>query len=202
MGYSTNGKNVMLDQLGTVAGFASLHSAFPGNTGASEITGGSPAYARKAITWNAAGGGTKSNATNPTFDVAGALTIAWLGLWSLVTAGVFYGAFPLGSGPTQPVESDAVADTLTAENHALVNGTKVVILHTGAFAIPGGLTEGTVYFVVGSTTDTFQLSLTSGGSAIDITTDTVALVCTIIPETFGAQGVFTTTSVQLDLVLA
>lgn len=202
MGYSTTGKNLMLDQLGTVSVFASLHSAFPGDTGASEIAGGTPPYARKPITWNVASGGAKANASNPSFDVPAATTIAWLGLWSLITAGTFYGAFPLGSGAAQPVESDAPTDTLTAENHGLVNGTRVVILHTGAFAIPGGLTEGSIYFVISASTDTFQLSLTSGGSAINITTDSVALVSSIIPETFGAQGTFTTTSVVLDLNLA
>lgn len=202
MGYSSNGKDVMLDQLGTVAVFASLHSGFPGDTGATEISGGTPPYARKPITWGTAAAGAKANASNPSFDVPAGTTIAWLGLWSLITAGTFYGAFPLGSGAAQPVESDAPTDTLLAENHGLVNGTRVVILHTGAFAIPGGLTEGTVYFVVAATTDTFQVSLTSGGAAINITTDSVALVSTIIPETFGAQGTFTTTSVILDLNLA
>lgn len=192
----------MLDAFGTAAVFASLHSAFPGDTGASEITGGTPPYARQAITWSPAAAGVKANATNPSFNVPAGTTIAWLGFWSLVTAGVWQGGFPLGSGATQPVESDAPTDTLLAENHGLTNGTRVVILHTGAFAIPGGLTEGSIYFVVGATTDTFQVSLTSGGAAINITTDSVALVATIIPETFGAQGVFATTSVLLDLSLA
>ena len=36
----------------------SVHTGSPGTTGASEATGGAPAYARKATTWGAASGGT------------------------------------------------------------------------------------------------------------------------------------------------
>ena len=45
----------LLDSFGTQYGFASAHTADPGATGIlNELTGGSPAYARKAITWAAA----------------------------------------------------------------------------------------------------------------------------------------------------
>lgn len=35
----------------------SLHTDDPGTTGDNEVTGGSPAYARKSITWNSDGNG-------------------------------------------------------------------------------------------------------------------------------------------------
>ena len=38
MPYSTGGKNAMLNALGALAGFASLHSAYPGDSGANEMT--------------------------------------------------------------------------------------------------------------------------------------------------------------------
>lgn len=85
-------KHVMLDQLAGVAVFASLHSGDPSTTGANEISGGSPAYARKAITWNAASGGALDNNANPVFDVPASTTVAHVGLWSAVTAGTFYGS--------------------------------------------------------------------------------------------------------------
>jgi hypothetical protein len=85
---SAAAKNVMLDALGAVAGFASLHTADPGTTGASEATGGSPAYARKAITW-ATASGTKVSSNAPVFDVP-AGTYAFFGLWSLATGGTYY----------------------------------------------------------------------------------------------------------------
>lgn len=92
MALTNNAKHVMLDQLATVAVWASLHTADPGTTGTSEVTGGSPAYARKAITWNAASGGALDNNANPVFDVPGGTTVAWAGLWSASSAGTFYGS--------------------------------------------------------------------------------------------------------------
>lgn len=97
MPYSTSGKNAMLTHLGSVAVFASLHSASPGDTGANEISGGSPAYARKAITWNTAAAGSLDNNANPVFDVPSGATVAFVGLWSAATAGTFYGYFPVTS---------------------------------------------------------------------------------------------------------
>lgn len=91
MGLNNTAKNLMLDALGAVAVFASLHTADPGSTGTSEVSGGSPAYARKAITWNAASAGNLDNNGNPTFDVPASTTITHIGFWSAVTAGTFYG---------------------------------------------------------------------------------------------------------------
>lgn len=86
---STNGKNLLLDAL-AAADYISLHTADPGLTGANEVTGGSPAYARKALTWSSAANGTKSISNQPVFDVP-ATTVAYVGLWSAVTGGTYYG---------------------------------------------------------------------------------------------------------------
>ena len=90
MPLTDNAKNAMLNHLAGVAVFASLHTADPGTTGASEVTGGTPAYARKAITWNAAAAGNLDNNANPVFDVPAGTTVSWAGLWSAATAGTFY----------------------------------------------------------------------------------------------------------------
>ncbi|MDP1793196.1 MAG: hypothetical protein Q8K63_03575 [Acidimicrobiales bacterium] len=91
MGLNNNAKNVMLDALAGVAGYMSLHTADPGSTGTSEVAGGSPAYARKAVTWNAAASGNLDNNANPTFDVPAATTITHAGFWSAASGGTFYG---------------------------------------------------------------------------------------------------------------
>ena len=62
---------------------------------ANEVSGGSPAYARKAITWNSAAAGALDNNANPVFDVPAGTTITHVGLWSAATAGVFYGSFDI-----------------------------------------------------------------------------------------------------------
>jgi len=92
MPYSSNAKNSMLDHLGTEAVFVSLHITDPGDTGTGEVTGGSPAYARKAITWNAAAAGAMDDSNVPVFDVPAGTHVNYVGLWSLVTGGVWYGS--------------------------------------------------------------------------------------------------------------
>jgi hypothetical protein len=85
--YDATAKNVMLDQLATVCLRAALHTADPGgaNSASNEVTGGSPAYARKAITWAAASGGSMDETTSPTFDVPAGTTVAYVSFWN--TAG-------------------------------------------------------------------------------------------------------------------
>jgi len=82
----------MLNALGALTGFVSLHNNDPADNGANEISGGSPAYARKAITWNPAAAGSMDDSNVPVFDVPAATTVKYVGFWSLVTGGTFYGA--------------------------------------------------------------------------------------------------------------
>lgn len=86
----------LLDSFGTQYGFASAHSADPGATGtANELTGGSPAYARKAVSWASATAATPSEkalqATFPTFDVPPGSTVAFIGFWTLAVGGTYGG---------------------------------------------------------------------------------------------------------------
>lgn len=90
-GLSTAAKNLMLDALGGQAAYASLHTADPGTTGTNEVTGGSPAYARKAINWFAAASADLDNNANPVFDVPASTTVAAFGLWTAVTGGTWLG---------------------------------------------------------------------------------------------------------------
>lgn len=79
--------------------YVSLHTADPGTTGASEnaATGG---YARQACTWNAASGGTKTNATALTFTTLGTVAVSYFGTWSASTAGTYSMGGALGSSVT------------------------------------------------------------------------------------------------------
>ncbi len=85
--YDIKGRNVMLDGLGVVLTRISLHSGDPGAADAAdnELTGGSPAYARKAIAFNAAAAGSMDDSTAPVFDVAAGSTVSWIAGWN--TAG-------------------------------------------------------------------------------------------------------------------
>lgn len=63
---------------------------------------------------------------------------------------------------TVTIASPAV---VTEVNHGRVNGASVVLSTTGA--LPTGLTAGTLYYVVNAAADTYQLSATQGGAAIN-----------------------------------
>lgn len=66
----------------------SLHTADPGSTGASEATGGSPAYARKQTVWTAGASDGVSNGSQVTFD-APAGTYTHVGIWTASSGGTF-----------------------------------------------------------------------------------------------------------------
>lgn len=85
--YDTTARNVMVDALGALALRVALHTGDPGgaNSASNEVTGGSPAYARKAIAWNAASGGSSTANANVVLDVPASTTVSWISLWN--TAG-------------------------------------------------------------------------------------------------------------------
>ena len=80
MGFTTTTLNSMLDS--QTVDLCSLHSGNPGAAGTSnEITGGTPAYARKAVVFNAAGSSERVLNADVTFDVP-ACTVAYVGFWT------------------------------------------------------------------------------------------------------------------------
>jgi hypothetical protein len=97
-------ENAQADEDAARCPYVSLHTAAPGATGANEATGGSPAYARKALTFNDAGLEGPLGVSQPAtvgvawgsaiFDVP-ADTFTDYGLWSAVSAGTFRGSGPI-----------------------------------------------------------------------------------------------------------
>jgi hypothetical protein len=195
--------NAMLDS--AVAGapgtalFLGLHTAL--GAGGAEVTGGSPAYGRKAITWNAAASRAKDIAAAQTFDVP-AGTIRAVQLWSATTAGTSRAWLPAGSTARRSFSVDAAdfaADTITSAAHGLVNGNSVVVWASIGAVLPTPLAEDTEYFVVGAATDTFQLSATLGGAAINLTAIGDGDVQKFTPEVFNAQGTYQVSSFPISL---
>jgi hypothetical protein len=184
------GRNAMLTGgLGNAISHISLHTGDPSTTGANEMTGGSPAYARIAVTWNAAAAGLRDNSGALNFDVP-ASTVYHVGFWSAITAGTFYGWFPVGGYVVQAATVAASTDSFVSYAHGYSNDFRVVVYDVGQAGLPAAYTEGTVYFVVTAATDSFQLSATSGGAAINGTTDTECAVQRCLPEVFAGQGVY------------
>jgi hypothetical protein len=64
---------------------------------------------------------------------------------------------------------DAATDTFTSNGHGLVNNDTGYIVPPAGGAFPTPLNPTVRYFVIASAANTFQLSLTQGGAAINIT---------------------------------
>jgi len=193
MPLTTAGRNNLLT--GGVVGSVnfdhlSLHTADP--TAGNEVAGGSPAYARQPITWDAAAGGQAVIADAETFNVPAGTTVVFAGWFDALTAGVLQGYSGIGTNLVDGVGSaESTDDTITSKGHGLVNGDRVHVWPVAGEGPPAGLSAGIAYFVVGATTDTFQVSLTSGGAAVDITADGELAFQQTRPETFGSQGTLT-----------
>jgi hypothetical protein len=80
-------KNSIAAKYGTDVAYFSLHSADPGTTGSSELSGGAPPYARKQPTWSAPNAGVITSQV--LFDIPSGANVAWVGAWSAVTGGTF-----------------------------------------------------------------------------------------------------------------
>lgn len=92
--------NAQADGLAALIAYLSVHTGSPGTTGANEATGGSPAYVRKPVTFNAAGAvGPLGSGVQPAttgvawssqcvFDLQ-ANTYSHWGAWTAVSSGIF-----------------------------------------------------------------------------------------------------------------
>lgn len=94
-------------------GYISLHTASPGTTGASEVSGG--AYARVATTWAAASAGSRTG-SQVTVNVPASTTITHFGIWDAATGGNYLGGGPLSASETFAAAGAAqVTPALTAQ---------------------------------------------------------------------------------------
>lgn len=82
-------RNALVDYFTSISPYGALFSTAPsGGSAGTELTGGSPAYARKPITWPAAASGASTGSTL-TFDVPSGATVAGFGYYSALTAGTY-----------------------------------------------------------------------------------------------------------------
>lgn len=110
MTYATTALNTAASDETAHYAYISLHTADPGTTGASEATGGSPAYARQSAGWGSPVAGVATS-SQVTFNVpAGSYT--HFGLWSAATGGTFYAGHAL-SATQSPTGQGTVQLTAT-----------------------------------------------------------------------------------------
>lgn len=102
--------------------------------------------------------------------------------WTAVTGGICRMIALFDADP--PIGGTALtSDTITAPAHGLSNNQRVFVLAVPGMAIPTGLAENTIYFVINAAANTFQLSATQGGAAVDLTADGAAYFIPFTPVT-------------------
>ena len=210
MPFNTVAKNGMLDAMDETGGAVSVthigvatSALDPGkgtNHAGTEATGGSPAYARLSVVWGPAASELKSNTGALTIDVP-AGTYAYFLLMNAATGNTsnYRGFIPFGGASAIKgffsVDTTLTNDQFRSVAHGLADGDRVILYGAFAEALPTGtgFTAGALLFVVGSTADTFKVSLTSGGAAIDLTATGggEGYFQKVVPEVFAAQGQIT-----------
>lgn len=110
-------ETVYLNAIGDHGASLITHIGLVDETG-TEITGGSPAYARLAVTWTSASGGTIRPNADLTFDIPAGVTVGgWRG-YSALTAGTNYGG------------EDLTQEAFAAQGEYTLLSASTGILHT------------------------------------------------------------------------
>ena len=93
-------KNTLASAYAAAATHGALYTTAPGAAAGTEVTGGTPAYARKPLTWGAPTNGVIT--ATATFDIPTGVTLLGSGMHSAITAGAYLDG---GSVPSQAFAS-------------------------------------------------------------------------------------------------
>lgn len=170
--------------------YVSLHTGDPGLVGSNEVAGGS--YVRQAVTLTA--GSSKATASSAALNFTGmpAAVVTHVGIWDASTAGNFYMGGPVGTIDYYATV-DATTDVFTSFGHGFVADDRVQFAKgPQTDSLPSGITAGVVYFVLAASlaTDSFKISTTSGGGAVNLTTSGEVVVRNVTPKTVGAGDTY------------
>ena len=179
MGYSDSAKNSMLTALGAIATYASLHSADPSTTGASELAGGTPAYARKSVTFGAAAAGEMTTSNQPIFDVPAGVVL-YVGFWTAASGGTFLGGGELSPAPDEFTEQGLFKVT-----------SSILDLNSIDLAVPIGTAAGVVTAITASVTG-YMLPL--GSVAATLAELLPASIGYLLPKGTAASSLSTLTA--------
>jgi hypothetical protein len=190
--------------------YLSLHTAYPGDTGASEVTGGS--YARQEMALDAASAGATANTATedfPNMPAVGGDGVWGVGIWDAASAGNFMaGGVLQPSGGHRKVfvveDADLANNDITSPGHGLTANDRVVFVPLrAAGSLPTGIVEGTLYHVIstGLTADVFRVSTTQGGSALDITAIGMGVLYKVVNKVVNADDTFRIAAGELDFLI-
>jgi hypothetical protein len=80
-------KNTLASAYAGAALYGALYTTSPGATAGTEVTGGSPAYTRKSLSWSTASSGVVT--ATATFDVPSGVTVVGAGVHTASTGGSY-----------------------------------------------------------------------------------------------------------------
>jgi len=217
-GFSDTAKDAALSNLIASYFQVSLHTADPGNTGASEVTGGSPPYARVSTTWGTVGSPTQDSVTGSAvvLNVPASTTIQYFGIWSpLVSAPSGLAVTAIAGGGTFAAATYfwKITGTNDAGETTVSNEATVAIALNGSAslswsALPAGTTGVKVYRGTATNSENILVATlgvcqsfldtgTAGTGATPPGSNTTQAWCTggqlPAPVTYGSQGTYSGT---------
>lgn len=182
MPLTTTGKNNLI----SVTAFT--HAGAYTDLGVTEVVGGS--YARQAITWAAASGGSRANSAQLSIPIPAGTTVPAAGVWDASSAGNSQGFWQIGSTVAGVGTVTASTDVIASFGHGLTTDDRVFFTAPVGSTLPSGLSATTLYFVraSGLTADAFTVATSSGGASVAITTDGEVAFFKTVPQTFSIAG--------------
>lgn len=156
--------------------YCDLLTAWPGQVGTVGATAMTyTGYSQKAIPRNATDWTRTSQTVTNDNDLAfgkktdaGTETAAYWGIRRTAAEATFDFIGPLALEASQPfvVDDSLQADALIVPGHSYVDNDEVQILLVDGAALPSGLSDGDIVFVITPVGDYFQVEATLGGGAI------------------------------------
>jgi hypothetical protein len=176
MPWSTTEAHTVLSRYRSTPYYLGLFTSTPDNTGSGGSEAAYGGYARVRVDNKFAAPSGKAMQNNTAIDFAqvatntGLRARAW-GLFDALAGGSLVAWGLLGT-LTRAFTASPTGTLITCPGHSFVDGVTVRIVRPDITTLPGGLAEGTTYFVVSSNqpAGTLQLSASEGGAPVAITT--------------------------------
>lgn len=162
--------------------YAALFTTVPADDGSGGVEANYTSYARVLVTNNTTNfpsANPKLNGTAVAFPQATAAQsgqIKGMGWYTLSSGGTLRSWSYLCDRLVAMAIAIAASDLIWAPGHNFSNNDLVIVWAPSGVTLPAGLVAGTEYYVVNVSGNSLQLSLTSGGSAINITADGAMII--------------------------
>jgi hypothetical protein len=158
----------------------------PDGTGGTELSGSG--YTRIACTMGAPSSRKITSTADVLFPAVTGSPLANViafGFFDASTSGNYLGGEYLSAAEALPFTAAVSGNLITAPAHGMIATDRVVLDNSEVGVLPGGLSATTVYFVITPATDTFSVSLTSGGAAVTISSSGAGLFRKVDIKTLG-----------------